>query len=154
MNWDAIGAAGEIVGALAVVVSLIYLSGQVKHTNKLARNASTQSVIGSETNFASILLQNACVWNKVISGEQFSDAVEEREGIILFNLYLLDSENRFHQWKDGFLEEQSWKGREKTLDKMVFLPIYELWEKSLSASGHSQDFLHLLSEIRERQGKG
>jgi len=26
MNWDAIGAIGEIIGALAVVITLVYLS--------------------------------------------------------------------------------------------------------------------------------
>ena len=30
MNWDAIGAVGEILGALAVFVSLIYLARQIK----------------------------------------------------------------------------------------------------------------------------
>ena len=30
MNWDAIGAIGEIVGAAAVVATLVYLSRQVQ----------------------------------------------------------------------------------------------------------------------------
>ena len=30
MNWDALGAIGEIVGAIAVVLSLLYLAVQVK----------------------------------------------------------------------------------------------------------------------------
>ena len=35
MNWDAIGAVGEIVGALAVVISVIYLAVQIRQTNIL-----------------------------------------------------------------------------------------------------------------------
>ena len=34
MNWEAIGAVGEIVGALAVLVTLIYLAVQVRHTRR------------------------------------------------------------------------------------------------------------------------
>ena len=34
MNWDAIGAIGEIIGALAVLVTLIYLAIQVRHTRR------------------------------------------------------------------------------------------------------------------------
>ena len=30
MNWDAIGAVGEIIGAIAVVVTLFYLARQIK----------------------------------------------------------------------------------------------------------------------------
>jgi hypothetical protein len=38
INWDAIGAIGEIVGAAAVVVSLVYLAQQMRMSNKLARS--------------------------------------------------------------------------------------------------------------------
>jgi hypothetical protein len=37
MNWDMVGALGEIAGASAVVVSLIYLARQVAMSNRLAR---------------------------------------------------------------------------------------------------------------------
>jgi hypothetical protein len=32
MNWEAIGAIGEIIGALAVVASLAYLALQIRHS--------------------------------------------------------------------------------------------------------------------------
>jgi len=31
VNWDAIGAIGEIVGAVAVLITLLYLAIQVRH---------------------------------------------------------------------------------------------------------------------------
>lgn len=34
MNWEAAGTIGEIIGSIAVVVSLIYVSVQIKHANK------------------------------------------------------------------------------------------------------------------------
>lgn len=33
MNWDAIGTIGEIIGATAVVVSLVYLATQIRVQN-------------------------------------------------------------------------------------------------------------------------
>ena len=44
MNWQAIGAVGELVGALAVVVSLIYLAIQIRQNSKLLRSAAQDSV--------------------------------------------------------------------------------------------------------------
>jgi hypothetical protein len=35
MNWEAIGAVGELVGALAVFATLIYLAVQVRHSRNL-----------------------------------------------------------------------------------------------------------------------
>jgi hypothetical protein len=34
MNWEAAGTIGEIVGSIAVVISLIYVSLQIRHANK------------------------------------------------------------------------------------------------------------------------
>jgi hypothetical protein len=35
MNWDAIGALGELVGAFAVLTTLVYLAVQIKHSRTL-----------------------------------------------------------------------------------------------------------------------
>ena len=40
MNWDAIGAVGEIVGAVAVIATLIYLAIQIKDSARAARSAA------------------------------------------------------------------------------------------------------------------
>ena len=37
MNWDAIGAGGEILGAIAVVATLFYLTRQINQSTKVAR---------------------------------------------------------------------------------------------------------------------
>ena len=37
MNWDAIGAIGEILGAIAVVETLFYLTRQIHDSTNMAR---------------------------------------------------------------------------------------------------------------------
>ena len=44
MNWEAISAIGQIVGALAVVVSLIYLATEIRSNARSARQLSLESV--------------------------------------------------------------------------------------------------------------
>ena len=43
MNWDAIGAIGQMLGSLAVFVTLGYLAVQVKHASQEARRAISQN---------------------------------------------------------------------------------------------------------------
>ena len=43
MNWDAIGAIGEIVGAIAVVATLAYLATQIRYARLAASDASRQA---------------------------------------------------------------------------------------------------------------
>lgn len=45
MDWTAIGALGEVLGAVAVVVSVVYLAAQVRHNTEATRFQTFQSVI-------------------------------------------------------------------------------------------------------------
>ena len=51
MNWEAIGAVGEVGGAIAVVATLVYLAAQIRHSSNSTR-ASTQASLMSEFNRA------------------------------------------------------------------------------------------------------
>ena len=42
MNWEMIGATGEWAGALAVVVTLVYLSSQIRQAKEATRQADRQ----------------------------------------------------------------------------------------------------------------
>ena len=44
MNWDAIGAVGELIGAIAVVITLVYLAIQIRQNTKTVRASTYQSV--------------------------------------------------------------------------------------------------------------
>lgn len=45
MNWDAIGAVGEILGAVGVLVTLVYLAAQIRANTQSRHAASLQSVL-------------------------------------------------------------------------------------------------------------
>ena len=40
VNWDAIGAVGELLGSATVVVTIVYLAIQIKQSAKSAKSAS------------------------------------------------------------------------------------------------------------------
>ena len=61
MNWDAIGAIGEIVGAIAVIVTIGYLALQMRRNTRSVRSAAAQQILEglAEFNqFLSRLLKN------------------------------------------------------------------------------------------------
>ncbi len=45
MNWEAISAIGELLGALGVLASLIYLAVQIRDNTRSIQAASLQSVL-------------------------------------------------------------------------------------------------------------
>jgi len=49
MNWEAIGAAAEIVGAIAVVVSLLYLAVQVRQNTIAIKGSTHHQFLNTQT---------------------------------------------------------------------------------------------------------
>ena len=52
MNWEAIGAIGEIVGAIAVVVTVGYLAVQIRQNTRSIRAAAVHQATVGASDFA------------------------------------------------------------------------------------------------------
>ena len=59
MNWEAIGAIGEIIGAVAVLVTLIYLATQVRQNTNAVRTSGVSAWIDATHAFNAFAIQNA-----------------------------------------------------------------------------------------------
>ena len=58
MDWDAAGALGEIIGATAVVVTVIYLAIQIRTTRVDSASAATDTVVQGFSRWRSTILEN------------------------------------------------------------------------------------------------
>jgi hypothetical protein len=73
MNWDAIGAIGEVVGATAVVLSLIYVATQIKQNTAASR---AQSINQINSQYGALMSQIALngelahIYRKATDGEE------------------------------------------------------------------------------------
>ena len=54
MNWDALGAIAELIGAIAVLVTLVFLTLQLRYANVLASSGASTA---QATRLADRLLQ-------------------------------------------------------------------------------------------------
>ena len=137
----------EIIASIGVVLSLIFVGFQVSEATRETRAATLRSAADSELFMAATVLNHARTWDKVLNGEPLASGEESRKGIILFNLLMIESENRFHQFQAGFLDVQSWQGWHSTLRSLAKLPIYPIWRDTPGTKGHSADFLDLLDSF-------
>ncbi len=147
MALDQYANIAEIIGVVIVVVTLIFLSLQIRQGTKAIRSTTIQSVMQSEMAFSQILVEHSDTWEKVLSAQPLGSGAETRKAILLFNVFMIDTENRYHQFQSGYLDAQSWEGRRGTLSEMVNLPVYQLWRNSMGALSHSADFLSLLDSL-------
>ncbi|MGR8947519.1 MAG: hypothetical protein ACU84Q_05690 [Gammaproteobacteria bacterium] len=61
MNWDAIGAIGEIIGAVAVIATIIYLARQISQSVDVARASQNRNLMESYEAYNDLILSNPIV---------------------------------------------------------------------------------------------
>jgi len=133
MNWDAIGALGEILGATAVVVSLVYVAIQIRQNTNETKMQRTQSLIQANSDVNSQMADNkelADVFQAaVLDYRNLSGSEQMRFGALAFSAF-----NRYsfayHQFLDGQLKEIFWDVIERELLVFLSLPgAHAWWEK-------------------------
>ena len=68
MNWEAIGAIGEIVGALAVLVTLIYLTRQMRQNTAGLRASAYQTWVAATTAHLGVSQSSAPLARTILQG--------------------------------------------------------------------------------------
>ncbi len=65
MNWDAVGSIAEVVGAVAVLITLIYLAVQTRNNVKVMRSRAIWDAQGSFVEVNEILGNGGVVANVI-----------------------------------------------------------------------------------------
>jgi len=94
MNWEAISAVSEIVGAIAVVVSLVYLAIQVRSSSKATRASVYMGLHDSQAQFSYLLISDPTLRDLADSLDDSLLSVADRSDLshllsMLFNKYEL-----------------------------------------------------------------
>lgn len=147
MNWDAIGAIADLLAAIGVIISLVFVGLQIRKGNAEARAATMQATTDTEMTMLSILANHAEVWEKVTAGTELQPGTETRTAILLFASLMIDYENRFHQNRAGNYDERTWANRRSNLRKLTTLPIYDLWRQSPGGRARSADWTDFLDSL-------
>ncbi len=130
MNWEAIGAIGEIVGAMAVVITLVYLALQTRHSAAATQSsteveASRQLSAWITRSFQDELIQS--LWDDVEAGKPLSDDHYRKWLWYLSDLFHM-SEGIFIQYQKGFVSAEVWGRFESTcLGMLQNTPGQEFW---------------------------
>ena len=88
MNWDAIGAIGEVVGAVGVILSLAFVGRQIRHSShqmgehsRALRIAAIDQVAAGFSRFRDPLIRDPAVADLWIRGTADYDSLDEIEQI-------------------------------------------------------------------------
>lgn len=114
MNWEAAGAMGEIIGALAVILTLLYLSIQLRQNTKASRLSAVQAASENSSRFSELLAAdpalNELVWRGLRDPDSL-DPVEARRFVAAVNVFVRREAVSFFLHKEGVMPDDLWAAR-------------------------------------------
>ena len=132
MNWDALGAIGEIAGAVAVIVTLIYLARQIRQNTVATRLSTSHSIASAARDWNRPLLNDPeLAWTFQVGTEDPSrlDPKEQARFIELcFSLFRM-FEDALYQYHQGALDPDVWEGYERLYAAYARAPGFQAYWK-------------------------
>ena len=137
MNWDAIGAIGEVVGALAVIFTIGYLARQIKDNSKEVRQSSIVAINDLVNDAYEPIYyndRNIRIW---VTGHQ-SPAELSEEDTVIFSLFMARLANvhltSFSQYEYETLGSIEYQKYLSSLQSLLHSPGGQAWLNDMGGS--------------------
>ncbi|MEP6390896.1 MAG: hypothetical protein ABJ056_13330 [Halioglobus sp.] len=131
MNWDALGAMAETLGAAGVIASLIYLATQIRGQNRESRIAASREMTEAFRESVSSMQdeQRAKVVWKAMQDMNSLSPPEKLQINSIAQQYLRVWEQAHYQHTEGRLEQESWEAMNaQFMDFMALEAISSVWK--------------------------
>ena len=131
MNWEVASTIAEIIGAFAVVISLIYLAMQIRAQNREVRIAAMHDIsVGYRDSLANMAEEQiAFIYNKALHDYDSITDVESIRLIAVLGRVFRVWEEAFIQHQAGRLDERAWQSMHRQFKGyMSSLPFEKVWE--------------------------
>jgi hypothetical protein len=151
VNWEAISAIGQIVGAIAVVVSLIYLAREVRSSAHAAQLASRHSMEDIFIRWSQQLADNQNLRELYYRGLHDFESLEGTDlvGFAQVMLQLFRAyEEAYYGHLEGDVDPRLWRGWEAAMRDINGYPGVQGWWRSRSHWFH-EDFAKHINQLQQ-----
>ena len=152
MNWDALSTLAEVVGAVAVVISIIFLARQITQSNATAQASTTLDVGKVFSDWhrgVNATPDLADIWYRGMANDPSMDQNEKARFNFLNTEFLSWWKGYGVKFKRGFVTDEAWQPMELAIVKFLSSALFtEWWESGASANG--DDFASYVNRLRDR----
>jgi hypothetical protein len=133
MNWDAIGAIAETLGALGVIATLVYLTSQIRQNTQALQRAEMNTAFSQFSDYRKLLLSNPIFLEILRKGQIDLSSLNESENEVfemltseIFHIFRF----QFDRVLEGLIDMDDWLGgtRPFVLEALSHAGTKEWWE--------------------------
>jgi len=149
MNWDAISAVSQLVGSIAVVVSVLYLAVQLRSSTRVARVAAMDAAAAALRDVTKPFMENAelaRIWRTGLENLETLSPDEQARFFHAAHQFLKALETIHYHYVYGLLDPQLWAGWRDLLHHYIACPGIRFYLTRLNAV-FSERFRKFISEL-------
>ena len=112
MNWDAIGAIAEVIGAIAVIITLAYLAIQIRQNSRLLESSLVEAHVNAASEISKILATDSdaanIFWDGLENSRDSLNLEQRRRFDALIFLFVTSGYQAYRQKDDAALTRADW----------------------------------------------
>jgi hypothetical protein len=154
VNWDALGAGAEMMGAIGVIVSLLYLSRQIrqssdqtKQNSEIARGTAYQQFRNQVNDVVALRVADPVlnsIWERGLQDYDSLDVDEVARFNSMVFMIVGNWESQFYLQESGVLDPEMGAGRKLVTDT----PGFQRWWERRGDTYNSRFRAHIESYLR------
>jgi len=153
VNWEAISAIGQIVGAIAVVISLIYVAREIRSNARAARLAS----MGTANEWLRQITVHPELRDLYHRGLEDYESLEKADKrgfstlmLQLFNIY----QEMYYQHLENHLDPRQWVTIDAAMcDVINANPGIQTWWRSQPSHWFNEEFVKYVNQLQQPGSK-
>ncbi len=120
---------GEIIAAVLVVVSLVYVALQIRQNTHALKVTAAQAYVGNYNTITAQVTDPAfaVLWRKGLQDFDNLPTGEQIQVSAINGQLMRVMESAFLQWKSGALEDQLWEASERALKDTFMTAAFRQW---------------------------
>jgi hypothetical protein len=153
MNWDAIGAIAELLGAIGVIGSLIYVGNQVRASTVASSVAAKLSATQMLVSYQDTMLENPKLAVLMVKGRSGYEELSNEDKIVFSTLALKASfilSGQFFQFGRKVLTEDDWHENLAVAVYWMRSPGYQQWWDAIGSAAFAGKFKEFVEVEIER----
>jgi len=157
LNWSAVGAIAELVGAIAVIASLLYVAAQVKASTRQARQDAGRDLAARVSDVSLTVAADPELGRLLVQGGADPEALSPGDQARfrgLMNSLFRGLEQQYLLRREGSLDDESWAAVERMIRDWMALPGVQLYFRD-RGGWYTTSFLEYVSPMggtRLKQG--
>ena len=147
VNWEAISAIGQIVGAIAVVISLIYLAREIRRNARAERLASMSSLNRWLEELVAYPHVRELYYRGIHDFESLKGADVVGCSTLMAQLFRMYEET-YDQLLEGHLAPRMWRRAEAPMRDLIGYPGIQAWWR-LRSHWFSEEFVNHINQLQQ-----